>query len=134
MLRAARSRDPITDRPPVRPTVVPTFDPGQIARNAEIDAQVFDDLVFATVPDVSWSHERVDLTEQLVLSHLDGVAPLSMVQLTTGMGRDELHSVMCVLRARGLVELCETLPRSGVFPTRPKPREDERLTEVPAKQ
>jgi hypothetical protein len=38
-----------------------------------------------------------------------------MLVTELNVAREELHSILCVLRARGLVILCEPPPESGIF-------------------
>jgi hypothetical protein len=104
---------PDTDVPPSLPTLIPAFDVGQVARNAQVISS--EDDVYVAVPGVAWSVEALDLTERNVLEHLDGIAPLWLVESSLGITRDELHSVLCVLQARGLVVLCDGPSESGTF-------------------
>jgi hypothetical protein len=103
-----------TEVPPAVPTIVPTFDVGQVARNAEV--VLSEDGVYEVVPDVQWSGESLDLVERMVLKMIDGVAPLWLIENLLGMRRDELHSTVCVLQARGFVRPSPGPTESGTFP------------------
>jgi hypothetical protein len=103
-----------TEVPPACPTIVPAFDVGQVARNAEV--VLSEDGVYEVVPDVQWSGESLDLVERMVLKMIDGVAPLWLLENLLGMRRDELHSTVCVLQARGFIRSSPGPTESGTFP------------------
>jgi hypothetical protein len=105
---------PNTEVPPANPTIVPAFDVGQVARNAEV--VLSDDVVYEVVPDVLWSGQSLDLVERMVLKMIDGVAPLWLIENLLGMQRDELHSTVCVLQARGFIQASAGPTESGTFP------------------
>jgi len=122
MARAKRLEEPVvppppnTEIPPSVPTIVPTFDVGHVARSAEV--ALSQDDVYELVPDVQWTGGVLDLVERMVLRTIDGVAPLWLLEHLLGMRRDELHSTVCVLTARGFIRPAEGPIESGTFPRR----------------
>lgn len=109
-----------TITPGVGPTIRPTFDVEELARDSGFRgvSSLLSETVLEIVPDRSWRDARLDLVETELLSQIDGVAPLVLLESTTTISRDELYATLFMLIARGFVRVLEEAPeappRSGV--------------------
>src|SRR5262245_35655505 len=115
----------ITDAPSVGPTMPPTFNLHEFARDASVRGGGFvlsPETVFEVVPNVSWSSASLDLVEMNVIRHIDGISPLSLLQTVLGISYDELQVMLAMMLARHLVMVVPSSvksdvrqPSSGVF-------------------
>jgi hypothetical protein len=114
-----------TDALKMGPTMPPAFNLHAFARDSGFTGGlvVSPDTVLEAVTNVSWSGAGLDLVEMNVIRQIDGVSPVGMLEAAIGMSRDELHVMLAMMMARGLVRALRDVqrfdsePASGVFET-----------------
>lgn len=115
-----------TDAPSVGPTMPPAFNLQDFARDSGNGCGLLlsPDTVLELVADVSWASANLDLVELNVIRHIDGVAPVGLLETVAGVSFDELQVMLAMLLARRLVVVVPTAsprssfraePTSGVF-------------------